>query len=112
MEEWRRKQAWHDECGMPYEVCGDPQRSFAAYRVVDYAAMVKAGAEAQYAALHDKFPYHDGTFGSWAKDRSASHPYHYFDGVHIGVAEKDLFPWDLFTTATNASPIKPEDSDT
>ena len=55
-----------------------------------------AAAERRYKTLHEKQPFHDGTFESWAKDPSLSHPYHFLDGVRIFVAETDLFPDDDF----------------
>lgn len=70
--------------------------------------MEREGAQAAYAELHKDRPYHNGKFTSWAADRSASHPYHFTDGVKIGVAAEDLASWDKFTTETNASPVPPE----
>jgi hypothetical protein len=67
--------------------------------------MERAAANSAYAKLHEKAPYHDGSFQSWAKDWSTSHPYHYNDGVSIGVADHDLTPWDAFTTERDASPL-------
>lgn len=58
-----------------------------------------------YADLHKDAPYHNGTFGSWVKERSASHPYHFSDGVTFGVAGEDLAPHDKFTTDEYASPV-------
>lgn len=69
--------------------------------------MERAAADARYAALHEDAPYHDGSFSSWAEQRSPSHPYHYSEGVTVGVAERDLAPWDKFTTEVSASPVKP-----
>lgn len=58
--------------------------------------MEQAAAEWRYAELHKDLPFHDGTFTSWAKERSLSHPYHLSDGVSVWVAESDLTPHDHF----------------
>lgn len=67
--------------------------------------MEKASAEFRYARLHEDAPYHDGTFTSWAKEQSTSHPLHYSAGVTIWVAQVDIAPHDEFTTDAQASPI-------
>lgn len=69
--------------------------------------MERDAAQALYADLHEKAPYHDGTFTDWEAKRSSSHPYHFNDGVSFGVAEADPSPWDLFTTRVDASPVQP-----
>ena len=71
--------------------------------------MERSAANSAYAKLHEKAPYHDGTFRSWAKEWSPTHPYHYNDGVSIGVSDRDLTPHDAFTTKADASPLPPED---
>lgn len=38
--------------------------------------------------------YHDGTFTSWTKNRSSTHPYHYRDGTSYWVSKYDLTPDD------------------
>lgn len=58
--------------------------------------MERAAAEWRYSKLHEDAPYHDGTFSSWSKDRSTSHPYSAHDGVTLWVAETDLAPHDHF----------------
>lgn len=58
--------------------------------------MERAAAQAKYAELHEALPFHDGTFAKWAKERSASHPYRYDEGVTVWVAEHDLTPHDHF----------------
>jgi hypothetical protein len=70
--------------------------------------MEREAAEAFYAALHDKAPWHNGAFSSWAKEQSPRHPIHFRHGVTVGVAPVDLSPWDKFTTDANASPVPPE----
>lgn len=66
--------------------------------------MEAEAARAAYEALHEAAPYHDGTFTSWAKERSESHPYRYSAGVSINVATVDYSPDDPFTTERDASP--------
>lgn len=58
--------------------------------------MDEAAANWRYEQLHKDEPFHDGTFKSWARDRSTSHPYHYRDGVRVWVAPLDLSPDDDF----------------
>lgn len=57
-----------------------------------------------YDALHEKRPFHDGTFSSWAEKASEEHPYHYRDGIEIMALETDVNPDDLFTTERDAAP--------
>lgn len=104
---WQRKHETHDECGLPYAECGDPERLFYPVRFVCYASMEQAAARGRYDDLHAGKPFHDGTWRSWSEKRSASHPYRYDDGVHISVASSDLAPWDDFTTNRSASPVRP-----
>lgn len=66
-------------------------------------------AERQYDKLHEDTPFHDGTFKSWRKEFSRSHPYHYLDGVQIWMAQVDVQPWDEFLSDVNASPVEPTD---
>jgi hypothetical protein len=51
-----------------------------------------AAAEWKWASLHEKEPFHDGSFEDWVKERSDSHPFHYSDGVRIWVADVDYEP--------------------
>jgi hypothetical protein len=67
--------------------------------------MEREAAQAVYDMLHEDQPWHDGTFTSWAKNRSAKHPYHFKHGVTIGVAAQNVSPWDEFTTKHDASPV-------
>lgn len=99
------------DCGNPVEGCSDPERPWFPWRRVCYATMEREAADAMYAALHEDVPFHDGTFTSWAKDRSHKHPYRFSEGVTIGVASTDLAPHDLFTTEKNASPVPPGSAD-
>ena len=85
-------------------MCGDSRRKHYPFRVVCYPTMEREAAEAAYAELHREEPFHDGTFTSWAEKRSRTHPYHFQEGVKIGVADVDLAPEDKFTTDRYASP--------
>jgi hypothetical protein len=82
--------------GGPYDECADPKREWYPQRTVCHAAMEAAAANWRYDDLHEKAPYHDGAFTSWAKTRSLSHPYHARDGVSVWVAQADLNPTDAF----------------
>ena len=73
--------------------------------------MEQRAADAAYAKLHEKEPYHNGSFTSWSKDRGPDHPYHFNDGVSIGVSGYDIAPHDKFTTERDASPEPPEGGD-
>lgn len=95
-------------CGNPISECSDPETAYYPFRFVCYATMEQQAANAAYADLHEKAPYHDGTFTSWAEERSRKHPYRYTDGVTIAVANHDPTPWDKFTTEVSASPVRPE----
>lgn len=85
--------------GGPRSECGDPDRRWYPQRHVCHADMEQKAAQWLYAHLHEALPFHDGTFRSWAKVRSRSHPYHFADGVRITVATTDLTPDDDFLTA-------------
>lgn len=104
---YEREQVTCKECGRPIAECADHERTFYPFRRVCYATMEREAAEAAYAARHEDKPWHDGTFTSWSKERSDSHPYRFDSGVMIGVADHDLTPWDYFTTRESASPIPP-----
>ena len=67
--------------------------------------MERAAAERQYARLHEDAPWHDGTFTSWRKEPSASHPYHASDGA-VFISTVDLTPDDKFLTDAKASPVR------
>lgn len=58
--------------------------------------MDQAAADRKWAALHEKAPWHDGSFTSWVAERSDSHPYHMNDGVRIWVDTTDWNPDDQF----------------
>ncbi len=110
--EWQAGRLACGECGRPIAECADPGVLHYPYRRVCYVSREAAAAEAMYSRLHEDAPFHDGTYADWAKVRSASHPYHFSDGVHIGVADRDIAPHDQFTTDVNASPVPSADSPT
>jgi hypothetical protein len=56
--------------------------------------------------------WHDGSFTHWSEVRDAGHPCPAGAGEIIGVASRELAPWDAFTTDLNASPIPPSESAT
>lgn len=58
--------------------------------------MAREAAERRYDAVHEKEPFHDGTFSSWAKEPSGRHPFRHTDGVTIWIADRDLTPDDDF----------------
>lgn len=66
--------------------------------------MEREAASAAYSDLHSEAPFHNGSFTSWAKERSPSHPYHFREGIKFGVADRDLTPNDPFTTKIDARP--------
>lgn len=73
--------------------------------------MEREAADRAYEALHEKRPFHDGTFTSWVAEASRSHPYHFRDGVTVYVADEDAAPWDEFTTRESASPLPSDRGD-
>ena len=74
--------------------------------------MEREAAQAALGALRgEDAKWHDGTFTSWRKDRSASHPYPAGAGEYVHVADVDVAPWDEFTTKLDASPIPPSTSE-
>lgn len=97
------------KCGRPLWECADHERLWYPQRQVCYVTMEREAAESAYDALHEDRPYHDGTFRSWVKDRSRSHPHHYRDGVTVYVTPVDHAPWDEFTTRESASPLPPDE---
>lgn len=65
---------------------------------------MKAAAERLYDGLHEKRPYHDGSFQRWAEKPSEGYPFHYRDGITIVLLDHDANPGDKFTTDENADP--------
>jgi hypothetical protein len=71
--------------------------------------MEELAARRRYDMLHEREPYHDGTFENWSKDASAEFPYRYDDGVRIWVAPVDLTPDDDFLDQGLSAPASVED---
>lgn len=67
--------------------------------------MESAAANAKWGRLHEERPWHDGSFKSWAKEPSASHPYFKDWGVTIGVTDVDLRPDDTFLSREDCGPL-------
>lgn len=84
------------QCARPLLECRDADRVWYPQRTICYASMEAASANALYDKRHDALPFHDGTFESWAKHRTPSHPYHFRDGVTVWVHTEDLAPDDDF----------------
>lgn len=74
----------------------DSERVWFPQRTICHVSMDLAAANAKYDTKHKAAPYHDGTFKSWVKERTPSHPYHYRDGVAIWMHDVDLAPEDQF----------------
>lgn len=91
------------EHGGPLTECSDPDKLWYPQRHICRATMELAAADRRYKALHEKLPFHDGTFESWAKEASASHPYNFMDGVRLYVAETDVNPSDDFLSPQRAT---------
>lgn len=53
-------------------------------------------AQRRWDLLHEKAPYHDGTFTLWSDKPTPVCPFHYSDGVTIWVSPDDLTPDDDF----------------
>lgn len=70
--------------------------------------MIRSAAQARYDALHKEMPFHDGSFTTWAKERTSETPFEMNEGVTVGVADEDLHPWDDFTKKVDASPVPHE----
>jgi hypothetical protein len=97
-------------CGHPREVCADPERIWYPQMSVCRVEMEAAAAQAQYDRLHEKRPWHDGTFTDWAAEPSADHPYHRDFGTRIWVTETDLGLGGNFTTRENPFEDNEEDA--
>ena len=98
-------------CGQLVAEHGDPDKLWFPQRIVDYAEMQLAGAQALYAGVHEERPYHDGTFTDWSKERTSRHPFRYDDGVSIILAAEDLFADDDFLTNERAAPSRADGVD-
>lgn len=64
--------------------------------------MQEKAAQRRWEILHQERPYHDGSFESWSKEPSLSHPFKYDDGVMIWVSKDDLSPDDDFLEQKSA----------
>jgi hypothetical protein len=109
IEQYEREQRTCPDCGNPVEHCSDPKRKNYPFRRICYASMEREAAKAAYQELHKDLKWHDGTFESWSKERSDQFPYPADAGVHIGVSDVDVTPWDRFMTDVDASPHAPAD---
>jgi hypothetical protein len=107
LEEHAREQLTCGTCGNSVVDCADPDKVWYPYRRVCYATMERESSEARYKALHKDAEFHDGTFSHWSGKRTAETPVQMDEGVTIGVADRDLTPWDEFTTKRDASPTPP-----
>lgn len=63
-----------------------------------------AVAERLFDALHEREPWHDGTFSTWSGEFSEATPWHYRDGTRIYLAETDENPSDQFLADKLARP--------
>lgn len=95
MEEWRLDQERCPQHKGPLSDCAEP-RPWYPQRVVCHATQAAEAANRQYDALHADQPYHDGTFTVWTAKPTDGTPFHYRDGVRIGVTKDDLNPHDHF----------------
>ena len=75
-------------CNGPIDQCRH-ERPFYPQMTVCYKTMERQAAVARWAKLHEKEPYHDGSFQVWSKTRTPETPYHYDDGVTIWVTDTD-----------------------
>lgn len=89
------------QCRAPISECSDPRQPWYAQRRIDYRQMALERAKRRYERMHEKRPWHDGTFpkdpAGWFEDYHATdHPFHFDDGVTIGVSQTDDHPDDDF----------------
>lgn len=90
---WLARQHRRDRrhrCGRPQEVCSDPGREWFPQLSVCYPTREEQAAQARFERLHEKAPWHDGTFESWRAKPDEAHPYHFLHGTTVWVAETDL----------------------
>lgn len=90
--------------------CSDEDIVWYPQRLVCRKTMDLMAAERKWAALHDAMPYHDGSFKSWVKERSDSHPFHYTDGVRLWVSDVDYTPDDDFLSGRGVVDREQDDS--
>lgn len=100
MEDWLADwEIERDTCtfhGGSYSECPDADRDWFPQMSVCYPTMQEKAAQRRWESLHHERPYHDGSFESWSKEPSLSHPFKYDDGVMIWVSKEDLSPADDF----------------
>lgn len=77
-------------CGHPQHVCSDKSRQWFPQLEVCYPTMEQDAARERFRRLHEKRPWHDGTFTSWGEEQSADHPYRFDYGVTIWASREDL----------------------
>lgn len=110
---WRAKrEAQHAPPGVPphpRELCTDEGHDWFPQMTVCRAEMEYESAWAAYRRLHDKRPWHDGTFTDWTEKPDSGHPYHLEHGVRIWVSETDLALGGDFTRLEN--PFKKTEED-
>lgn len=99
-----QREATHSPLGVtphPHEACIDAERIWYPQMVACRVEMETASAEAAYRRLHEKKPWHDGTFTDWSEKPSADHPFHFMAGVRIWVSETDQGLGGHFTRQEN-----------
>lgn len=101
---WQRDRDQCPKCGRPASQCTDATTVWYPQRLVCFATMEQQAAEASYERLHEKAPWHDGTFTDWVEKPDRQHPYHFKFGVQVFAAEVDLDPGDSFTVDPKAQP--------
>lgn len=93
---------WEDErqfCSThhgPISECADDDADWFPQRSVCQPTMQLEAVKRRYERLHEKAPFHDGSFKSWVKEASDEHPFHYADGVGFWMSREDLTPDDDF----------------
>jgi hypothetical protein len=92
-----------------HDACGDDERVWYPQMIVCRVEMETASALAAYRRLHEKRPWHDGTFTDWAEEQSESHPFHFDHGIRIWVTETDHGLGGHFTRFEN--PFRKTDDD-
>lgn len=70
-------------------MCADADRTWFPQLTVCYPTMVEESARAEYARLHEKRPWHDGSFSKWSEEPSATFRFHFQHGTHIWAADTD-----------------------
>lgn len=90
-------------CGHPREVCENLDLDLFPQLTVCRVTMEAQAAQATFERLHEKAPWHDGTFESWAAVPSSSHPYHFSHGTTIWAADTDLGHGGDFLSADSPS---------